>query len=74
MTIFAKGVFTFCSRKPYGDLAMRLISAAGKPKAAPASRMLCRVRYVSKLATVAHRDWFQGMSHRGSPYFLKTRS
>ena len=56
MTIFAKGVLTFFSRKPYGDLAMRLISAAGKPKAAPASRILCRVRYVSKLATVAHRD------------------
>ncbi|CAB4783818.1 unannotated protein [freshwater metagenome] len=38
------------------DLANISISMPGKPSAAPASRIACRARYVSTIATVAHRD------------------
>ena len=37
-------------------LARRSISAAGRPSAAPVSRMAWRARYVSNMATVAARE------------------
>ena len=38
------------------DFANISISMPGRPRAAPASRIAWRARYVSTMATVAHRD------------------
>jgi hypothetical protein len=38
------------------DLAIRLISAGSMDSAAPTSRIACRTRYVSGIATVATRS------------------
>ena len=49
------------------DFARRSISIAGIPRAAPASRIALRARYVSTIATVAHRDIAPGLLQSCAP-------